>query len=338
MDVVDLDETAVGRMILKPGWRWSTDVAPKMGTSTCQVRHLGAAVSGHLHVLVEDGSEMDIQAGDVYEIPPGHDGWVVGDVPWEAVEFASARVFGATEDETGVRSLGTILMTDIVGSTATLERVGDARWHSLLLAHNERLRAQIERFGGREIRTTGDGFQVLFTGAARGVRCAAAMIDALAGLDVQIRAGLHTGEVELAAGNLHGIAVHAAARVSALAGPSEVLVSAVTRDLLDGSGLTFGRRLEDDSSPVAGVAHAADEPRGLELVDDRRHGTRREVCRLGEMPGGHRSMCAEDVEAAPAGAIQSGQLRDPRIEDLLVALPAADLVGQIREQCLAVYS
>src|SRR6266850_1774478 len=91
MDVVDLDETAVGRMILKPGWRWSTDVAPKMGTSTCQVRHLGAAVSGHLHVVVEDGSEMDIQGGDVYEIPPGHDGWVVGDVPWEAVEFASAR-------------------------------------------------------------------------------------------------------------------------------------------------------------------------------------------------------------------------------------------------------
>src|SRR5207249_7197477 len=86
----------------------------------------------------------------------------------EAVEFASARVFGATDDETGVRSLGTILMTDIVGSTATLERVGDARWHSLLLGHNERLRAQIERFGGREIRTTGDGFQVLFTGAARG--------------------------------------------------------------------------------------------------------------------------------------------------------------------------
>ena len=193
-------------------------------------------------VAVEDGSEMDIQAGDVYEIPPGHDGWVVGDVPWEAVEFASARVFGATDDETGVRSLGTILMTDIVGSTATLERVGDARWHSLLLGHNERLRAQIERFGGREIRTTGDGFQVLFTGAARGVRCAAAMIDALADLDVQIRAGLHTGEVELAAGNLHGIAVHAAARVSALAGPSEVLVSAVTRDLLDGSGLTFEER------------------------------------------------------------------------------------------------
>lgn len=242
MDVVDLDETAVGRMILQPGWRWSLDVAPKMGTRTCQVRHLGAALSGHLHVAMEDGSEMEIQGGDAYEIPPGHDGWVVGEAPWVAVEYASARVFGATDDEMAVRSLGTILMTDIVGSTATLERVGDVKWHSLLLGHNERLRAQIERFGGREMRTTGDGFQVLFTGAARAVRCASAMIDALSDLDIRIRAGLHTGDVEVAAGSLHGIAVHAAARVSALAGPGEVLVSSVTRDLVDGSGLTFQER------------------------------------------------------------------------------------------------
>ena len=242
MDVVNLDETAVGRMKLEPGWRWSVDVAPKVGTTSCQVRHLGAALSGHLHVEVEDGGEMEIRGGDAYEIPPGHDAWVVGDVAWEVVEFASARTYGATEEDTGVRILGTILMTDIVNSTATLERVGDARWHSMLLAHNERLRAQIDRFSGREVRTTGDGFQVLFNGAARGVRCAAAMVDAVADLGLEIRAGLHTGEVELAAGNLHGLAVHAAARVSALAGPSEIFVSAVTRDLLDGSGLHFEER------------------------------------------------------------------------------------------------
>jgi class 3 adenylate cyclase len=83
---------------------------------------------------------------------------------------------------------------------------------------------------------------VLFTGAARAVNCAAAMIDALSDLDLRIRAGLHTGEVEYTAGNLHGIAVHTAARVSALAGPSEVLVSSVTHDLLDGSGLAFEQR------------------------------------------------------------------------------------------------
>ena len=242
MDVVDLDETAVGRITLQPGWRWSTDVAPKMGTPSCQVRHLGAALSGQLHIVADDGTEMEIRHGDAYEVPPGHDAWVVGDAPYEAIEFASARTYGATDDNSAVSTLGTILMTDIVGSTAALERVGDAKWHSILLAHNDRLRAQIDRFGGREVRTTGDGFQVLFPGAARGVRCAAAMVAAVEDLGIQIRAGLHTGEVELTAGNLYGLAVHAAARVSALAGPGEVLVSAVTRDLLDGSGLTFEAR------------------------------------------------------------------------------------------------
>lgn len=241
MVVVDLDETSVGRIRMEPGWRWSVDAAPKVGTTTCQVRHLGAVLSGVLRVSTDDGIEMEVHPGDAYEIPPGHDAWVVGDVPYEAIEFASARVFGATH-ETPVRTLGTILMTDIVNSTSTLERVGDTKWHALLLEHNDRMRAQIERFGGREVRTTGDGFQVLFTGAARGVTCAAAMVDAIADLGIQIRAGLHTGDVELAAGNLHGIAVHTAARVGALAGPGEVLVSAVTRDLLDGSGLTFEQR------------------------------------------------------------------------------------------------
>lgn len=241
-DVVNLDETAVGLIRMEPGWRWSIDVAPKAGTKGCQVRHLGAATGGVLHVLAEDGLELEIRAGDAYEIPPGHDAWVVGDSPYEAIEFASARVFGATDEEQGARMLGTILMTDIVDSTATLERIGDTRWHAMLLEHNDRMRAQIDRFAGREVRTTGDGFQVLFNGAARGVSCAAAMVDALADLDIKIRAGLHTGDVELTAGNLHGIAVHTAARVSALAGPSEVLVSAVTRDLLEGSGLKFEQR------------------------------------------------------------------------------------------------
>ena len=241
-DVVDLDETAIGRIRFQPGWRWSVDAKPKVGSPSCQIRHLGAALSGRLHVVADDGTELELRPGDAYEIPPGHDAWVVGDTAYEAIEFASARVFGAGEEESGERTLGTILMTDIVGSTAMLERIGDAKWHSILIAHNERLRGQIDRYGGREIRTTGDGFQALFGGAARGVRCAAAMIDVVADLGIQIRAGLHTGEVELAAGNLHGIAVHAAARVSALAGPGEVLVSAVTRDLLDGSGLVFEER------------------------------------------------------------------------------------------------
>ena len=240
-DVVHLDETAVGRIRMVPGWRWSVDAKAQVGTLSCQIRHVGAALTGVLHIMTDDGLEMDIRGGDAYEIPPGHDAWVVGDAPYEAIEFASARTFLAPTTS-GVRTLGTILMTDIVESTATLARVGDAKWHLLLLEHNDRLRAEIDRFGGREVRTTGDGFQVLFTGAARAVSCAAAMIDAVSDLDLRIRAGLHTGEVEYTAGTLHGIAVHTAARVSALAGPSEVLVSAVTHDLLDGSGLVFEQR------------------------------------------------------------------------------------------------
>ena len=241
-DVVSLDETSVGRIEFQPGWRWSIDAMPRIGGTSCQVRHLGAGLSGVLHVVSEEGPEMEIHPGDAYEIPPGHDAWVVGDEPYVAIEFASARVFAATGEGSTVRTLGTILMTDIVNSTATLERVGDTKWHTLLLEHNERLRAQIDRFGGREVRTTGDGFQVLFGGAERAVQCAAAMVDSLKDLEIRIRVGLHTGDVELAAGNLHGIAVHTAARVSALAGPSEVLVSSVTRDLLEGSGLTFVER------------------------------------------------------------------------------------------------
>jgi len=242
MDVVDLDESAIARMTVQPGWRWSVHVAPIVGTATCQVRHLGYTTAGRLHVRLDDGTEMQISAGDAYEIPAGHDGWVVGDVPYEAVEFASARTFGATADETGERALATILMTDIVGSTAMLERIGDAGWHSLLLEHNTKLREQLQAFGGREIRTTGDGLQALFPGASRAVRCAAAMVDAASAIGVRIRAGLHTGEVALVAGELHGIAVHAAARVSALAGPGDVFVSATTRDLMDGSGLRFEDR------------------------------------------------------------------------------------------------
>ena len=243
-DVVNLDETAVGRVEFGPGWRWSVDVKPHVASASCQFRHLGASVSGALHVMTDDGIEMEIHAGDAYEIPPSHDAWVVGDEPYVAIEFASAsaRAFGARDEPSAVRALGTILMTDIVGSTATLERVGDEKWHKMLLEHNDRLRAQIDKFGGREVRTTGDGFQVLFNGAARGVRCAAAMIEALKDIDIKIRAGLHTGDTELTAGNLHGIAVHAAARVMGLAGASEVLVSGVTRDLLDGSGLRFEER------------------------------------------------------------------------------------------------
>ena len=187
---------------------------------------------------MDDGTELEIHVGDAFEIPPGHDAWVVGDEVFDTVEFTSAAVFGLTPDE-NESTLATVLFTDIVDSTAMLSQVGDAAWRRLLLQHNQLMRSELDRFRGREVGTTGDGFLALFDGAARAVRCAKAMVAAVGELDIQIRAGLHTGEVAVAGGQARGLAVHAAARVAALAGPGEVLVSSTTRDLLDGSGLAF---------------------------------------------------------------------------------------------------
>jgi class 3 adenylate cyclase len=253
IDIVNLDETSIGRFIWEPGWRWSEVVKPVVDTPLCVNRHLGYVIGGHLHVLMEDGTEVDIVAGDAYEIPPGHDAWVVGDTAFDAVEFASARNFGIAPDEEDERTLATILFTDIVDSTATLARLGDTAWRRLLLEHNDALRVQLDRFRGREIVTTGDGFLALFDSAARAVRCAAVMGDAVRGLGVEIRAGLHTGEVSIAGGNARGLAVHAAARVAGLAGPGEVLVTGTTRDLLDGSSLRFEDRGEKELKGLEGV-------------------------------------------------------------------------------------
>jgi class 3 adenylate cyclase len=253
VDVVHLDETSVARFTWEPGWRWSKDVAPVVQTRSCLNRHVGYAISGLLHVQMDDGTELEIGAGDAFEIPPGHDAWVVGDEIWDTVEFTSAAIFGAPPDENDETVLSTILFTDIVDSTATVSRLGDHAWQRLLLEHNRRIRTVLDRFRGREMGTTGDGFLALFDGAARAVRCAAAMIEAVADLDIAIRAGLHTGEVAVAGGTARGLAVHAAARVAALAGPGEILVSSTTRDLLDGSGLALVSRGEHDLKGLAGA-------------------------------------------------------------------------------------
>ena len=123
----------------------------------------------------------------------------------------------------------------------------------MLLDHNDALRGELDRFRGREIVTTGDGFLALFDSAARAARCAAAMTEAVRPLGIEIRAGLHTGEVNLTGGNARGVAVHAAARVAALAGAGEVLVSGTTRDLLDGSGLHFEDRGAHELKGLEGV-------------------------------------------------------------------------------------
>ena len=239
IDIIQLGEVAVGRFLLQPGWRWSTDVASIAGTRSCQHRHLGYTISGSLRVRMEDGTELVIRPGDAYEIPPGHDAWVEGSEAWDSVEFTSARTFAMSPEELGERTLATILFSDIVDSTAMLEGIGDRAWAELLQEHNLRIRSAIDQFRGREMATLGDGFLALFDGPARAVRAAASMDQAVSDLGLHLRVGIHTGELEIVGGQARGLAVHTAARVASLAGPGEVLVSGTTHDLLDGSGLSF---------------------------------------------------------------------------------------------------
>jgi class 3 adenylate cyclase len=194
-----------------------------------------------------------IGAGDGYEIPPGHDVLVIGDESFEAIEFTSAHTFGLAPEELGERFLATVLFSDIVGSTAMAERLGDHAWASVLQEHNVRIRAAIDRFRGRESATTGDGFLALFDGAAKALRAGALMDPAVADLGIRVRVGLHTSEIEIVGGQARGVGVHAAARVAALAGPGEVLVSGTTRDLLDGSGFDLEPRGEHELKGLSGT-------------------------------------------------------------------------------------
>jgi len=240
--LVTFDDIVFGQFQLQPGWRWSNDVRPIAGTAQCEHRHVGVVIRGQLHVVMADGATADFVSGDIYEIPPGHDAWVVGEEPYHGVEFSGARTFAQSPFDIGGGVIATILFTDIVGSTATLAKVGDVRWRAMLTDHNAAMRTELDRHRGRELSTTGDGFLAAFDSALRAVRCARAMVEAARKLGLQIRAGCHTGEVELKQGEVFGVAVHAAARVLSLAGDSEVLVSWTTRDLLSGSTVRLESR------------------------------------------------------------------------------------------------
>jgi class 3 adenylate cyclase len=163
--------------------------------------------------------------------------------PWrdsfqEIAEFLTGEQADVADD----RVLATVLFTDIVDSTRRAAEMGDRDWRALLDAHDAVVRAQLNRFRGREVNTSGDGFLAKFDGPQRAIRCAIAIRDAVQALGIEVRAGLHTGECEVRGDDIGGIAVHIGARVSALAGPNEVLVSSTLRDLVIGSGLDFEER------------------------------------------------------------------------------------------------
>jgi class 3 adenylate cyclase len=189
------------------------------------------------------GAKMLVLPGDDHILYIGDSERVVDEI--------EAFVSGIREEESEYdRLLATLLFTDIVGSTERASSMGDRAWHELLERHHATVRAMLGRYRGREISTAGDGFLATFDGPARAIRCARAIAEAVRPLGLEIRAGLHTGEIELVGDDVRGIAVHIGARVSALAGASQVLVSQTVKDLVAGSGLTFEDAGEHDLKGV----------------------------------------------------------------------------------------
>ena len=241
-DVVRLGDVTLARTFHPVGWRWSTHVRSFVGTDSCQARHVGIVLSGRLGVVLDDGSSWEAAAGEVFDFPPGHDGYVVGDEPVVAVEWVGVNDW--MEPPQDSRVLAALLFTDIVDSTATLSQVGDRAWRSRLAAHDEIVRRVLSEHHGHELKTTGDGFLAYFEVPVEAVQAAVAIRQGVAGIGVPVRQGIHVGEVRLADGDVQGLAVHEAARTAATAGAGEILVSEVTKLLAASSGFRFEPRGE----------------------------------------------------------------------------------------------
>jgi class 3 adenylate cyclase len=239
LNIVEIADAAIGRISYEPGWRWSVDIGPRLGATHCEVHHVGVVISGRLQVEMRDGSSLVIGPDDAFEVPPGHDAWVVGDEPFVSIDTVGRRHFGLPVGHAVDRYLATILFVDVVGSTELARRLGDRAWRDLLAEHNAAARRAIDRHRGVEIGTIGDGFVATFNSPAHGVMAARDIHASAGGLDLQVRAGLHTGEVERAGDDVRGIAVHHAARVAAAAAAGEVLVSSATKAMLAGAGIRF---------------------------------------------------------------------------------------------------
>jgi class 3 adenylate cyclase len=185
----------------------------------------------------------DCIPGAKYVLLPGRGVDHFHEPDWRASFLEIAEFLtGEQPDVADDRVLATVLFTDTVDSTRRAAEMGDRSWHALLDAHDAIVRSQLARFRGREVNTSGDGFLAMFDGPQRAIRCAMTIRDAVQALGIEVRAGLHTGECEVRGDDIGGIGVHIGARVSALAGPNDVLVSSTLRDLVIGSGLEFEER------------------------------------------------------------------------------------------------
>ena len=236
-------------------WMWELDVRPV--ARALRVPTLVLHRTGDRAILVSNGHWLarNIPGARLFEQPGiDHAPWrsnVVSDLIEEVRHFLTGSRGPVERD----RVLATVLFTDIVGSTEKAAALGDHRWRDLLDNHHAVVRSNLARFRGHEIKTTGDGVLATFDGPARGVRCACAIADEIRPLGIEVRAGLHTGECEIINNDVGGIAVHIGARVAALAGASEVLVSSTVKDLVAGSGLRFADRGNQSLKGVPGEWH-----------------------------------------------------------------------------------
>jgi class 3 adenylate cyclase len=233
--------------------RMNTQIDTRAILPTISVPTLVLHRAEDLNVKVEEARWIAQQIpGARYVELPGDDHLVwTGDAD-ELLDEVEEFLTGVRRGPEPDRLLATVLFTDIVGSTERVSELGDRRWRELLEQHHRLVRAELERFRGREIDTAGDGFLATFDGPARAIRCACAIRDSVLSLGIEIRAGLHTGECEVVAEKVAGIAVHTAARVNGLARPSEVLVSRTVKDLVAGSGIEFAERGEHALKGVPG--------------------------------------------------------------------------------------
>lgn len=240
--VVDLGDITVGHFVNEPGWSWYEHVRPRVGGEWCQARHLGMVISGRLGLKFEDGTQAEVGPNEVFDIPPGHNGWTVGDEPCIQIEWSGIRAFAGFQAGVHSRVLVTLLFTDVVDSTPLAAELGDTRWRELLSRHFESARASLERFRGREVDTTGDGLLATFAAPAPALHCAVAIQRAARAEGLHVRAGVHVGEVEAVGRDVRGVAVHEAARIMAAAGADEVLVSETVRLFTASAGLAFEDR------------------------------------------------------------------------------------------------
>jgi class 3 adenylate cyclase len=244
-------QAAFGRY-LRTGASPSAVVALTRMNAAVDIRHVLPVIavptlvihrSEDMIVSVEAGRDLaaGIEGAKYVELPGEDHLWFHGDgdaILGEVEEFLT----GTRGAEIVDRILATVMFTDIVDSTRKAAALGDRRWRDLLERHDTLMRRELERHRGRAVKTLGDGFLATFDGPARAIRCACSARDALRGLGVEVRAGLHTGECELIGDDLGGIAVNIGARVASVAGPGEVLVSRTVTDLVAGSGIEFTDR------------------------------------------------------------------------------------------------